>query len=46
VGKDADVVLWTGDPLDVMQRALRVFIGGREDYVYDEQARVGRVIAR
>ena len=29
VGKDADVVLWSGDPLDVMQRALRVFIGGR-----------------
>ena len=26
VGKDADLVLWSGDPLDVMQRALRVFI--------------------
>uniref|UniRef100_UPI00046579E2 amidohydrolase n=1 Tax=Arthrobacter sp. CAL618 TaxID=1055770 RepID=UPI00046579E2 len=28
VGKDADVVLWSGDPLDVMQRALTVWIGG------------------
>ncbi|MET0965903.1 MAG: amidohydrolase [Nakamurella sp.] len=46
VGKDADVVLWSGDPLDVMQRALRVFIGGREVYRYDEQARVGRVASR
>jgi len=46
VGKDADVVLWSGDPLDVMQRALRVFIGGLEVYRYDEQARVGRVTSR
>jgi imidazolonepropionase-like amidohydrolase len=46
VGKDADVVLWSGDPLDVMQRALRVFIGGREVYRYDEEARVGRVTSR
>jgi imidazolonepropionase-like amidohydrolase len=46
VGKDADVVLWTGDPLDVMQRALRVFIGGREVYRYDEEAKVGRVTPR
>jgi imidazolonepropionase-like amidohydrolase len=46
VGKDADVVLWTGDPLDVMQRALRVFIGGQEVYRYDEEAKVGRVASR
>lgn len=44
-GKDADLVLWTGDPLDVMQRAARVFIGGREVYTYDFAARVGRVAA-
>ncbi len=45
VGKDADLVLWSGDPLDVMQRALRVYIAGREVYAYDETARVGHVLA-
>ncbi len=32
VGKDADLVLWSGDPLDVMQRAELVWIGGRQVY--------------
>lgn len=45
-GKDADVVLWSGDPLDVMQRALKVWIGGREVYRYDEDAREQRVAPR
>jgi imidazolonepropionase-like amidohydrolase len=45
-GKDADLVLWTGDPLDVMQRALAVWIGGREVYRYDETSRSGRVADR
>jgi imidazolonepropionase-like amidohydrolase len=36
-GLDGDVVLWSGDPLDVMSRALRVFINGREVYSYDEE---------
>src|SRR5690625_2515330 len=31
-GKLADVVIWSGDPLDVMQRAERVFIAGEEVY--------------
>jgi imidazolonepropionase-like amidohydrolase len=35
-GLDADVVIWSGDPLDVMSRALRVFVGGREVYHFDE----------
>jgi imidazolonepropionase-like amidohydrolase len=35
-GLDGDVVLWSGDPLDVMSRALRVFIGGREVFTYAE----------
>jgi imidazolonepropionase-like amidohydrolase len=35
-GLDGDVVLWSGDPLDVMNRALRVFIAGREVYRYDD----------
>ncbi|MFC8302990.1 amidohydrolase [Specibacter sp. NPDC057265] len=36
VGKDADLVLWSGDPLDVMQRALQVFIGGKQVYNHSE----------
>lgn len=43
VGKDADVVVWSGDPLDVMSRALRVFVGGREVYTWDDAAGVGVV---
>ena len=35
-GLDGDVVIWSGDPLDVMSRALRVFVRGREVYSYDE----------
>ena len=31
-GLDGDVVIWDGDPLDVMSRALRVFVGGRSVY--------------
>jgi imidazolonepropionase-like amidohydrolase len=34
-GKDADLVIWSGDPLDVMSRAERAFIGGIEVYRYD-----------
>jgi imidazolonepropionase-like amidohydrolase len=33
-GLDGDVVLWSGDPLDVMSRALKVFVQGREVYTY------------
>jgi imidazolonepropionase-like amidohydrolase len=40
-GKDADVVLWSGDPLDVMSRAERAWIGGREIYRYDYDRREG-----
>ncbi|WP_019484320.1 amidohydrolase [Arthrobacter sp. TB 23] len=46
VGKDADVVLWSGDPLDVMQRALTVWIGGRAVYTYDADTRAGVVVPR
>jgi imidazolonepropionase-like amidohydrolase len=42
-GLDGDVVLWSGDPLDVMNRALRVFIGGREVYHYDDAGDRGTV---
>jgi imidazolonepropionase-like amidohydrolase len=30
VGKDADVVVWSGDPFELMTRAEHVFIRGRE----------------
>ena len=46
VGKDADVVLWTGDPLDVMQRASRVWIGGRQVMEYDDAIRRAVVVDR
>jgi len=46
VGKDADLVLWSGDPLDVMQRALKVFIGGKPVYTYDAVPRVGAAASR
>jgi imidazolonepropionase-like amidohydrolase len=34
-GKDADLVIWSGDPLDVMSRAERAYQNGREIYTYD-----------
>ncbi|RJQ87062.1 amidohydrolase [Amycolatopsis panacis] len=40
-GLDADVVVWSGDPLDVMNRAMRVFIRGREVYSFDESTGEG-----
>ncbi|MGI9093904.1 MAG: amidohydrolase [Mycobacteriales bacterium] len=40
-GKDADIVLWSGDPLDVGSRVVRAFIRGREIYHYDDVARAG-----
>lgn len=46
VGKDADVVLWSGDPLDVMQRAMKVFIGGKPVYTYDADLKLGAVASR
>jgi imidazolonepropionase-like amidohydrolase len=31
-GKDADIVIWSGDPLDVMNRVERAFLDGQEIY--------------
>lgn len=45
-GKRADLVVWSGDPLDVMQRAEQVFIGGRSVYRYDYDERRGIVAPR
>lgn len=40
-GKDADVVIWSGDPLDVMSRAERAYLDGHEIYRYDYERREG-----
>jgi imidazolonepropionase-like amidohydrolase len=40
-GKDADVTIWSGDPLDVMSRVEAAYIGGREVYRYDYASRAG-----
>jgi imidazolonepropionase-like amidohydrolase len=37
-GKLADLVVWSGDPLDVMQRARHVFIEGQQVYSHSEPA--------
>jgi imidazolonepropionase-like amidohydrolase len=33
-GKDADLVIWSGDPLDVRSRVERAFVDGAEIYTY------------
>ena len=40
-GKDADLVIWSGDPFEVMSRAEAAYIGGREVYRYDYASRSG-----
>jgi imidazolonepropionase-like amidohydrolase len=35
VGKDADLAVWSGDPLDVFSRVERAFLDGGEIYHYD-----------
>jgi imidazolonepropionase-like amidohydrolase len=40
-GKDADLVIWSGDPLDVMSRAERAFVAGQDIYRYDYATRQG-----
>jgi imidazolonepropionase-like amidohydrolase len=42
-GKDADLVIWSGDPLDVTSRAERAYQDGREIYAYDYDRRQGVV---
>ncbi|WP_147102721.1 amidohydrolase [Nesterenkonia populi] len=45
-GKDADLVLWDGDPLDTRSRALSTWIEGREVYTYNQDTREGTVVPR
>lgn len=42
-GKDADLCVWSGDPLDVMQRVETAFVRGREVYRYDAASGEGTV---
>jgi imidazolonepropionase-like amidohydrolase len=44
-GKDADLVIWSGDPFDVMSRAEVAYLGGREVYRYDYGSRSGAFAA-
>jgi imidazolonepropionase-like amidohydrolase len=37
-GRDGDVVIWDGDPLDVMSRAHQVFVGGTPVYEWRDGA--------
>ncbi len=45
-GKDADVVLWSGDPLALSSRVLRTFVDGVQVYSWDEAAASGSVRPR
>lgn len=42
-GLDGDLVIWSGDPLDVMSRAEQVFVNGAQVYEWDGAAGRGRV---
>ncbi|MGC5583319.1 amidohydrolase [Ornithinimicrobium sp. W1679] len=46
VGKDGDVVLWSGDPLDLQSRVLRTWVDGTEVYSWDAESGAGTVRPR
>jgi len=43
-GKDADLVIWSGDPLDIMSRAEVAYVAGQEIYRYDYASRTGMYV--
>ncbi|MBO1751850.1 amidohydrolase [Actinotalea sp. BY-33] len=45
-GRDGDVVLWSGDPLDVHSRVEHVLLEGVTVYTWDAEAARGRVVER
>lgn len=45
-GLDGDVVIWSGDPLDVNSRAEQVLISGVPVYEWDAAAHRGRTVER
>jgi imidazolonepropionase-like amidohydrolase len=40
-GKDADLCIWSGNPLDVMSRVEQAYIGGSQIYRYDADRQQG-----
>lgn len=46
VGLDGDVVIWSGDPLDVASRAETVFIAGARVYQWNEAEHRGVTVER
>lgn len=45
-GKDADVVIWSGDPLDPQQRPEHVFIDGQLVYLWDNDEHKAHITER
>jgi imidazolonepropionase-like amidohydrolase len=45
-GKDADVVIWSGDPLDAQQRPEVVLIDGKTVYEWDAATHQARIAER
>ncbi|MGZ0152993.1 amidohydrolase [Kribbella sp. WER1] len=45
-GKDADLCVWSGDPLDPMQRVELAYQQGREIFRWDHDRRVGTIDGR
>jgi imidazolonepropionase-like amidohydrolase len=43
-GKEANIAVWSADPLDVHSRVQRAFIGGRQIYSYDQERHEGIVL--
>ncbi|WP_029289591.1 amidohydrolase [Cellulomonas sp. HZM] len=46
VGRDGDVVVWSGDPLEIGSRAEHVLIEGRTVYTWDDETHRGVVVER
>ena len=40
-GKDADLCIWSGEPLDVMSRVEQAWVDGRLVYRYDPERQDG-----
>ncbi|WP_022909826.1 amidohydrolase [Aestuariimicrobium kwangyangense] len=40
-GKDADLALWSGDPLDIYSRVETVWVDGRQVYTWDDETAEG-----
>ena len=45
-GKDADLVLWSADPLDTRNRVLRTWVSGAQVYTFDSSSGLGAVTSR